>query len=157
MASPTRSDLLVGVQFVAIGAIVAWPGAAEWGLPRVVRALAWTVFVAGGLLSVAGLLALGRDLTPFVTPRAGAPLRTGGAYAISRNPVYAGLLAAMVALAVLRARPEPLLAAVVLTVVLHLKTGAEEHRLLARFGAPYETYRARVPRLLGLPWRSDRR
>ena len=107
----------------------------------------------GGLVSLAGLRDIGRDLTPFVDPKVGAGLRTGGSYALSRHPIYGGLLVVSAGVAVLRARPEPLLAVGVLAVVLHVKTGVEERVLRRRFGAEYEQYAARTPRLVGLPLR----
>lgn len=142
------SDGIVAAQLLAAAGLF-WPGPPMWTTPGAVRVGAACVVVGGGLLAAAGGRDLGRDLTPFVDPRAGAGLRTGGSYAISRNPIYAGLLAAAVGVAVLRARPEPLIAAAALAAVLHVKTGLEEPRLRERFGAEYARYAARTPRLLG--------
>ena len=75
-------------------------------------------------------------------------LRTDGPYAIVRHPVYAGLLLGTTGIAVLRARPEPLFAVAALAGLLHLKAGYEEGLLRARFGAAYDAYAARVPRLV---------
>lgn len=145
--------MLVALQLLAVAGVF-WPGGRAWEVPGVVVTAAVSAVLGGGLLSTAGLLALGRDLTPFVDPKQGAPLRTTGVYAVSRNPVYAGLLVALGGIAVLRARPEPLVAVVLLAVVLHVKAGAEEHRLRERYGREYEHYAARVPRLVGRPSRS---
>jgi protein-S-isoprenylcysteine O-methyltransferase Ste14 len=109
------------------------------------------VGAAGTALLEEGLRFLGRDVTPFAEPRADARLQTVGPYALSRNPVYAGLLTAAAAAAVLRRRPEPLAAVAVLGGVLHVKAGVEEQRLRERFGLAYEEYAARTPRLLALP------
>ncbi len=147
------SDVLVPVQLVALGAAALWPGRARWSLPGPVSVGADLVAAGGVGLVAAGALSLGRDLTPFVTPRDGASLRTGGSYAISRNPIYAGLLLLAGGVAVRRRRPEPLAAFAVLATALHVKTGAEEERLRERFGADYEAYAARVPRMIGLPGR----
>jgi protein-S-isoprenylcysteine O-methyltransferase Ste14 len=116
-----------------------------------VTAAAAGLVAAGGVLAEEGLRALGSDISPFVEPKEGSSLRTGGAYEISRNPVYAGMLAAAAGLAVLRRRSEPLAAAAALAVVLHVKTGIEERRLRERFGEEYDAYARRTPRLLGLP------
>lgn len=70
---------------------------------------------------------------------------------MSRNPIYAGLLVGGLGVAVLRRRVRPLAAWTSLAVVLHVKSGKEEQALLERFGAEYEAYRRRVPRLLGVP------
>ncbi len=156
LRKPTPSDGLVLAQFVAIGGVVLWPGEPLWALPGVVRYTSLVVVLAGLLLGAAALVALGRDLTPFVDPPAGAGLRTTGPYALSRNPIYAGLLLAAVGWAVLRARPEPAVAAGLLAAVLHVKIGVETRRLGHRFGADYQDYQSRVPRLLGLPRRGQR-
>src|SRR5664279_789065 len=146
----TRSDGLVAAQFLAAAGL-AWPGLVRWRLPRPVLALAVLVGAAGTALAEEGARFLGRDLTPFVEPRGQARLQTAGPYEISRNPVYAGLLAVAAAVAVLRRRPEPLVAFAALSVVLHVKVAVEERRLEDRFGVAYQEYAARTPRLVGLP------
>lgn len=145
-----RADLLVLAQGAA-GAALLWPGRARWRLPRWVTAACMVAGAAGTALAEEGVRFLGKDLTPFVEPRSGARLQTAGPYEISRNPVYAGLLLAGGAYAVLRRRPEPLVAFAALATVLHVKSGVEEARLRERFGDEYAVYAARTPRLLGLP------
>jgi protein-S-isoprenylcysteine O-methyltransferase Ste14 len=147
---PSRTDALVAAQVVTAAGI-AWPGPARWRLPRPVTGLAVLLGAAGALLAEEGLRFVGGDLTPFVEPRGQARLQTAGPYEISRNPIYAGLLAVAAAAAVLRRRPEPLLAFGALAAVLHVKAGVEERRLEQRFGAAYTEYAARTPRLVGLP------
>jgi len=93
----------------------------------------------------------GARLTPRVEPPEDAELYTEGLYALSRNPIYAGLLTAAAGWAVLRRRPEPLLAWAALVAVLTRKARQEEARLVERFGQPYEAYRLRTPRFVGLP------
>ena len=88
-----------------------------------------------------------------VDPRAGARLQTGGVFAISRHPIYTGLLIGAAGWTAWRARREPLVAAATLAFVLHLKAVLEERRLHVRFGAAYRAYALRTPRLLGLPRR----
>ena len=127
------------------------PGGPGVRLPVVVRALGAVALVAGAGLSTASALTLGADLTPATTPREGVALRTAGVYAVSRNPLYAGLLVASAGAVLLRGRLSALLAAVGLATVLHVKSVEEERALGERFGAPYEQYRTRVPRLLGRP------
>jgi protein-S-isoprenylcysteine O-methyltransferase Ste14 len=143
-----RADLLVLAQVLA-GAGLLWPGRARWRLPRTLTVACLVVGAAGTAFAAEGVRFLGRDLTAFVAPRDGARLQTTGPYEISRNPVYAGLLVAGAAAAVLRRRPEPLAALAVLGAVLHVKSGVEEARLRERFGDEYLVYAARTPRLLG--------
>ena len=136
-------------QALAIGGL-AWPGRARWRLPRAVSAAALATAAAGIALGAAGVLAQGRQLTPRVEPPPSAALLTHGPYALSRHPVYGGLLAAGAGWAVARRRPEPLAAWAVLAVVLHVKTVLEERALRERFGDAWATYADRTPRLVGL-------
>uniref|UniRef100_UPI00253FF167 methyltransferase family protein n=1 Tax=Actinotalea sp. C106 TaxID=2908644 RepID=UPI00253FF167 len=84
-------------------------------------------------------------------------LHERGVYAVSRHPIYTGLLVATAGWAVLRRRPEPVVAWLALLAVLDAKTRREEQRLVARFGDRYVAYRARTPRLLALPGRTAAR
>jgi protein-S-isoprenylcysteine O-methyltransferase Ste14 len=145
-----RSDLLVVAQLAALAG-VAWPGRARWALPGAVRAGAGAVLAAGLVLATASGARLGEGLTPRVAPPEDAALRTDGPYAVSRHPLYAGLLAAATGAAVLRRRPEPLVALAALSTVLHVKAGAEERALRTRFGPAYDAYAAGTPRLLPVP------
>jgi len=142
--------VLVAAQVLAVAAL-AWPGPPRWRLPRGVRPLAVVAGAVGTALTEEGLRFLGRDVTAFPEPRAGARLQTTGPYAHSRHPVYAGLLVAATATAVLRRRPEPLVALAALAGVLHVKTGREERLLARRFGLAWEEYAASTPRLPALP------
>lgn len=153
MSGDARGKALVGAQFVCLAGL-AWPGAATWSTPGWVRGGAVLAVVGGGVLALAGGGRLGSSLSPFPAPVEGAELRTDGAYALVRHPIYTGLLAAATGVAVLRGRPEPLAAVAVLSAVLHVKAGYEEGLLRDRFGAAYEEYAARVPRLVPRPRRS---
>ncbi len=149
---PRAGDRLVAAQAAALAAL-AWPGRPRWALPRALRALAAAVGVAGGALAAWAASAHGPRLTPRVEPPDDAVLLTTGPYAVSRHPVYAALALGTAGVAVLRRRPEPLLAWAALVVVLDRKTRHEEQRLVARFGDAYARYRDATPRLLGRPRR----
>jgi protein-S-isoprenylcysteine O-methyltransferase Ste14 len=148
--SAEPADLLVLAQGLALAGLL-WPGRGRWKLPRIVRSGALAVTATGLGVGGAGLVQLGVDVTARVEPRDGAELHVGGVYAVSRNPVYAGLLLGGMGFAVLRRRREPLLAATALAAVLHLKVLVEERRLRARYGQRYDRYARRTPRLIGLP------
>jgi protein-S-isoprenylcysteine O-methyltransferase Ste14 len=138
---------LLGAQLAAVAGVF-WPGEPRWRLPRVVAVGAAALLVGGNVLAAAGALGLGRSLRPLPHVPSGATLRTDGAYGVVRHPIYAGLLSASTGAAVLRARPEPLAALAVLAAVLHLKAGYEERLLRVRFGAAYDEYAQRVPRMV---------
>ncbi|MBO1751000.1 isoprenylcysteine carboxylmethyltransferase family protein [Actinotalea sp. BY-33] len=149
-------DGLVAAQVAALAAL-GWPGRARWQLAPGTAAVAAGALVGGAALSLAGALRHGRLLTPRVAPPAAGELHEHGPYAVSRHPIYTGLLAAAAGWAVLRRRPEPLAAWLVLLVVLDTKARREEQHLVARYGERYRAYRARTPRLLTVPGRAGAR
>lgn len=142
-------DGVVLAQVISLGAL-AWPGRARWRLGPGAVAAAVSAVAAGGLLAGWGARVHGTTLTPRVRPPAGAALLTSGPYAVSRNPIYGGLLVGAAGVAVLRRRSEPLLAWVALATVLSVKVRREEPALLERFGPAYEEYRRSTPRFVGV-------
>lgn len=145
-------DGVVVAQAAAIAAL-AWPGRARWRLPAAVAVVGGAALLGGGAVMVAAGSTHGSRLTPRVEPPEDAELYTAGLYALSRNPIYAGLLTAGAGWAVLRRRPEPLVAWVGLLAALTRKAHHEEAHLVERFGPAYEDYRRRTPRFVGPPRR----
>jgi protein-S-isoprenylcysteine O-methyltransferase Ste14 len=110
--------------------------------------------VLGGILLVAGLIALIRAFVRFVTEGLGTPapiaaperLVVGGVYRYVRNPMYVAVLAAIVGQGLLLGRLGLLLyAAATWLVVAAFVRWYEEPTLTRRFGEDYETYRRAVP------------
>jgi protein-S-isoprenylcysteine O-methyltransferase Ste14 len=77
-------------------------------------------------------------------------LLTTGLYSISRNPQTVGFIMGYVGFAILSDSDLAVIAAVLVSLQLAVLPFAEEPWLRARFGKPYEDYRRRVPRFLGL-------
>ena len=73
-------------------------------------------------------------------------LITDGAYAASRNPMYAGWSVAVLGLALWTRSPWLLGASLVAIQALDREVRDEESRLAQRFGTGYREYRERVPR-----------
>jgi protein-S-isoprenylcysteine O-methyltransferase Ste14 len=145
---PDRYGLaLVGAQLAAVAGVF-WPGEPRWRLPRALAVGTAASMVGGNVLAAAGAVRLGHSLRPLPAPPYGAALRTDGAYGVVGHPIYAGLLASCTGAALRRARTEPLVAVAVLAAVLHLKAGHEERLLRVQFGAAYDEYAERVPRLI---------
>jgi protein-S-isoprenylcysteine O-methyltransferase Ste14 len=112
------------------------------------------VRVLGGLLLVAGLIALVRAFVLFVVEGFGTPapiaaperLVVGGVYRHVRNPMYVAVLGAIVGQALLLGRLGLLLyAAAAWLVAAGFVRFYEEPTLTRRFGADYEEYRRAVP------------
>jgi protein-S-isoprenylcysteine O-methyltransferase Ste14 len=123
------------------------------GLPlggRPATAVAGTVVAALGLvLAFAGVAAVIRHRTTIVPHHPVATLLTGGAYRLSRNPMYTGLAIAYLGLALLFGSWWPLaLWPAVIVAVRHLVIRPEEHYLTQRFGRTYTDYQSRVRRWL---------
>ncbi len=142
----TRGDWLVAAQFVLLAALLL-PGEALWSAPWI-TAVAAAIAVAGTALAAAGLLAIGRDIVPWVAPRPGAPLRTGGVYRFTRNPIYLGILVGAAGWVLWRARIELVIVWILLAVVLATKARVEQRHLIAAYGDDYRAYADRTPLVL---------
>jgi len=140
---------------VAIGAplLVGWVATTAWGDP--VDLGGWRVPVGVALLLFFilwngwSLWLFGRHRTGLLPGQAAEALIDEGPYRISRNPLYVGLLALYLALALLA----PSFWSLVLfpAAVLLVLWGAirpEERYLHERFGTPYDDYTKRVRRWL---------
>jgi protein-S-isoprenylcysteine O-methyltransferase Ste14 len=105
------------------------------------------VIAVGGLLGLAGLLNLGRNLTPLPHPKDDAELVETGAYGLVRHPIYSGLIIAALGWALIVASPLTLLYAVILFIFFDIKSRREEQWLSAKFPR-YPAYQRRVRKLI---------
>src|ERR671912_1231752 len=110
--------------------------------------------VLGGVVLLAGLIALVRAFVRFVVEGLGTPapvaaperLVVGGAYRHVRNPMYVAVVAAIVGQALLLGQLGLLVyAGVTWLVVAGFVRFYEEPELASRFGSDYEAYRRAVP------------
>ena len=130
---------------MAINGVVALP---IGGRPA--TAVAGAVLAALGLtLAFAGVAAVIRHRTTIVPHHPVATLLTGGAYRLSRNPMYTGLAIAYLGLALVFGSWWPLaLWPPVMVAVRQLVIRPEEQYLTQRFGQTYTDYQSRVRRWL---------
>jgi protein-S-isoprenylcysteine O-methyltransferase Ste14 len=138
----------VGVPLLVGCAVTAWWGD-PWSLPSWVRWVGGALVVAFGLWNGWSLISIFRHRTGLLPGQPTTTLITTGPYALSRNPLYVGLVTCHLAVALL----VPSLWALLLTpvAVIGLDWGAirpEESYLRERFGANYEAYARRVRRWL---------
>jgi len=110
--------------------------------------------VAGSVLVVAGLAIvlvamqqLGRNLSPFPRPLAGADLIEAGLYGVVRHPIYTGLLLAAAGWSLASGSLWAGGASVALLVVLDAKSRREEAWLDGTYPG-YRDYRTRTRRLI---------
>ena len=107
------------------------------------------LLVAGALLTLTGVVALGRGLTPFPQPLPESQLRTRGAYALVRHPLYSGILFMAFGWSLFSTSVAGLAFDVALFVFFDRKAAREEIWLSGKFSG-YAAYRRRVKKLI--PW-----
>jgi protein-S-isoprenylcysteine O-methyltransferase Ste14 len=105
------------------------------------------LFVIGGLFFTAGVVVLGRNLTPLPQPRPGAGLVCHGIYARVRHPLYSSVMLASLGWALFWQSWPALLVALALIPFFHAKAQREERWLGERF-PDYADYAQRVPRFI---------
>ncbi len=140
--------VLFGVVLLAPRTVPGWPA---WSSPWDGLALVCggVLVVAGLALAGAGVLFLGRNLTPLPRPKESATLVQSGAYALVRHPIYSGLIFMAFGWALLVQGWLTLVYAVVLFAFFDIKSRREERWLAEKF-ADYAAYQRRVRKLL--PW-----
>lgn len=112
-------------------------------------ALGGLVLTGGVVLALAGIAGVVRQHTTIVPHQQVSALVTTGPYALSRNPMYAGLAVAYVGGALLAASWWPIATLpVALFTVRRLVIDPEERYLTGAFGQSYADYRDRVRRWL---------
>jgi protein-S-isoprenylcysteine O-methyltransferase Ste14 len=120
-----------------------------------------TVFVSWGgvLLVFVGLgfavwarVHLGRLWSGTVTLKTDHELVRTGPYAITRHPIYTGLLLALLGTALVQGSLAALVGLILLGLGLILKINQEERLLIGHFGDMYRAYRSEVPALVPRPW-----
>jgi protein-S-isoprenylcysteine O-methyltransferase Ste14 len=105
------------------------------------------LLLAAGVCGIAGVLTLGRNLTPFPRPSASTRLAYGGIYALMRHPLYTAVMCGSVGWALVWASWPALLAALALAPFFDAKARREERWLRQRF-PEYAGYEQRVRRFL---------
>jgi len=145
-----RGGWWVVAQVPVILAAIAAPllrGADTFDVANAIQLAGAALTVLGIALALAGLVALGRALTPFPRPAADAHLRQSGVYAWVRHPIYGGLIVASFGWSLSWLSPAGLLASVVVLLFFDRKSAFEERLLRARF-AQYAAYALRVRKLV---------
>ncbi len=152
---------------------VAWAGtsagllivlAVDFSVPRAgldslavhapwVRLPGLAILVAAAAFTVWARLALGVMWSASPTVKQDHKLRTGGPYAVTRHPIYTGMLSMLLGTTLLAGAGRWIVAFPVFLVLVEIKLHVEERLMLAEFPDDYAGYRRRVPQLVpGLHW-----
>ena len=112
-----------------------------------VERVALCVWIAGFLLLFAGRFELGSSFR-IGRPKEGTRLRMGGLFRLSRNPMYLGVYATLLASVLRTLNPVLLLLGAFIVAVHHRIVLAEEAHLRSTFGEEYAGYCRQVRRYL---------
>ncbi len=115
--------------------------------PHACAVIGVALMALGVAVSLAGLLTLGRRLTPLPFPKDGADLLRTGLYALVRHPIYSGILALALGWALYVQGWLTLAYVAALLILLDAKTRREERWLVDKF-PEYAAYRRRVRRFV---------
>lgn len=123
----------------------------------------WSVAMGAAVL-LAGVVLYGKCAWDFAARGSGTPAPVDppkrfvaeGLYRYSRNPMYLGVLLAILGHGLILASPRVFAYGALMWLVFHgFVRLYEERELSRRFGAEYDEYRRRVPRWIGMPRRSN--
>jgi protein-S-isoprenylcysteine O-methyltransferase Ste14 len=120
----------------------------QWHSPVLTLCGAVLLLLAAGC-GLAGTVSLGRNLTPFPKPSAGARLVQTGIYGLIRHPLYAAVFCGSMGWALVWQSWPALLAALALGPLFDSKARREERWLRQQF-PEYADYERRVRRFV--PW-----
>jgi len=143
-----RGGAWVVIQFLLMALVVALGVAVhgDWTrLPMIVSGA--MLFAAGGYAGVAGVIALGRNRTPYPRPLEGSELAQCGIYARIRHPLYTSVMLASFGWALIWQSLPSLITALVLVPFFFAKALREERWLRERYPG-YADYARRVPRFI---------
>ena len=138
---------LIYIGFLAIGFGLGWLwplalGFGEWRYPA-----AAMIFVAGGVIAIAGVRQFKAAGTSFDVLKPDTALLDSGLYRYSRNPLYVSLTLAYLSIALaINSGWAMLLVVPALAVMRYGVIAREERYLASKFDEPYARYKATVRR-----------
>jgi protein-S-isoprenylcysteine O-methyltransferase Ste14 len=137
---------------IIVAAVSAAVPRADWAPLEVhapwIRVLGLAVLLAATALTLWARLALGAMWSAAPTVKQEHQLRTSGPYAITRHPIYTGLLGMMLGSGLLAGSGRWILYFPIYLVLVEFKIRTEERLMLAEFPDDYPRYRQRVPQLV---------
>jgi protein-S-isoprenylcysteine O-methyltransferase Ste14 len=142
--------------WISTVAYLFFPASVKWAAMPLPNWLRWSGTAAGtlcALLMYWTLSSLGKNLTDTVVTRTNATLVTNGPYRWVRYPFYVTAALLMASVTLLTANWTIGVCALLVLVLLAMRTPREEQMLVERFGRQYQDYMAKtgrfVPRVFG--------
>ena len=145
-----RDGGLIGVAVVCVGlAIVDRSYFADLAVGALwVRVLGLAVLVASTVFTLWARFSLGTMWSAVPKVKDDHQLRTHGPYAVTRHPIYTGLLGMMLGATLLSGIGQWIVLFPVGLILFEVKIRMEEHLMLATFPDKYPRYRRQVPQLV---------
>jgi protein-S-isoprenylcysteine O-methyltransferase Ste14 len=109
------------------------------------------ILIASTVFTIWSRFALGSMWSANAVARVDHELRTSGPYAVTRHPIYTGLIGMVLGTALVSGNGEWILILVAVIVVLAARAVREEHVMASTFPHRYEAYRKRVPGFVPRP------
>jgi protein-S-isoprenylcysteine O-methyltransferase Ste14 len=148
----SQFELRAGISVVVACLILMIVGRGRWPEPAVgaswVRLLGLALLVASTAFTVWARLALGTMWSVAPKVKDDHRLRTHGPYAVTRHPIYTGLLGMLLGTTLLSGVGRWIVLFPIGLIVAEIKIRAEERLMVATFPDEYARYRGRVPRLV---------
>jgi protein-S-isoprenylcysteine O-methyltransferase Ste14 len=148
--SQPGSTALIVVAVVCAGLVIAGRGhfdglavGALW-----VRVLGLAVLAASTVFTLWARLSLGTMWSMAPQVKDDHRLRTHGPYAVTRHPIYTGLLGMMLGATLLSGIGQWIVLFPIGLILFEVKIRVEEHLMLATFPDDYPRYRRQVPQLI---------
>ena len=135
------------VQVALLAAILLLPTGDAWRAPIGLERSARGLQGIGLVVLLAGVVNLGRSLTPMPIPVPHGRLRSDGLYRFVRHPIYSGVIALTVGSAIPSGSVPVAVSTVALAGWFTMKARWEETKLRERY-PEYAAYAARTPRFV---------
>ena len=142
-----RGELRFVFQMVIFALILISPEFDSFSFPLWLRGIGLLVLLAGGAVGTLGVIALGRNLSPFPKPKEGGFLVSNGVYGLVRHPIYSGLVLGTLGWSLVTDAPLGLFLAAALLIFFEFKSRREEKWLVETY-PDYSAYQARVRKLI---------
>ncbi|MDB5438079.1 MAG: putative protein-S-isoprenylcysteine methyltransferase [Caulobacteraceae bacterium] len=147
-----QSEMVYRLLTVAGALLIFWhagEGARLWTMPAWVGGLLLAVEVLGYAFCWWARIHLGRLWSATVGAKSEHRIIDTGPYRLVRHPIYTGLIASLIAMALIQARAQALAGAAVMIYSFWIKARLEERFLRQTLGAEaYDAYSRRTPMLI---------